>query len=98
MDAHEKSRMLFTQLVFMLHAAAMHQMGKLKNPLTDKIERDLGAAQSTIDMLDMIREKTRGNLHPDEERLINDLLRELKLNYVDESGKPDESSGKKENT
>lgn len=84
MDTREKYQILFAQLVLMFHAAAMQQMGKLKNPMTDKIERDLAAAQSSIDILDMLKEKTGANLSDEEGRMLNDILRELKLNYVDE--------------
>lgn len=87
MANEDKNFILFTQLISMLHTAAMQQMGKIKNPITDKIERDLSQAQFSIDMLDMIREKTRGNLSSEEERLIQTVLRELKLNYVDEVNK-----------
>lgn len=87
MDIKEKHQILFAHLVVMFHAAAMQQMGKLKNPVTDKIERDLVAAQGSIDILDMLKEKTKGNLGPEEERMMNDVLRELKLNYVDEVDK-----------
>jgi len=71
----------------MFHFAALQQMGKLKNPLTDKIERDLPQAQATIDMLEMLHVKMKGNLTPDEERLFSNILQEVKLNYVDEVGK-----------
>jgi len=87
METVDKNTILFTQLVYMFHTAAMQQMGKVKNPLTDKVERDLQQAQISIDMLDMLREKTRGNLSSEEERLVQTLLRELKLNYVDEISK-----------
>ena len=89
MNTQEKYQLYFTQLVVMFHAATMQQLGKVKNPLTDKIDRDLAAAQSSIDMLDMLKEKTRGNLSGDEERFLSQILQELKLNYVDESNKPD---------
>jgi hypothetical protein len=72
----------------MFQVATMQQLGKLKNPVTDKIERDLRAAQSSIDVLDMLKHKTKGNLAPEEERFINETLKELKLNYVDEMNKP----------
>jgi hypothetical protein len=89
MNTKEKHQILFSQLVLMFHAAAMQQMGKLKNPVTDKVERDLAAAQSSIDLLDMIKEKTEGNLSQEENRLLVEVLKELKLNYVDEMNKPD---------
>ncbi len=88
MEAHEKHQILFSTLVLMLHQATMQQLGKMKNPLTDKIERDLGAARNTIDMLEMLEVKTKGNLDDEENRLISTLLRELRLNYVDEAKKP----------
>jgi hypothetical protein len=96
MDASEKNQLYFSQLVLMFHAAAMQQMGKTKSPLTDKIERDLSAAQGSIDLLDMLKEKTKGNLNADEERLLLNVLKELKLNYVDELNKPDEQTSKTE--
>jgi len=89
MDTKEKNQLFFTQLVMMFHSLTMHQLGKIKNPITDKIERDLAGAQSSIDMLDMLKDKTKGNLGNDEERFLNDLIKELKLNYVDEAAKPD---------
>ncbi len=82
-----KAQLLFSHLVGMFHAAAMHQMGKLKNPLTGKVERDLAQAQISIDILDMVKEKTKGNLRPEEERFLTNILSELKLNFVDESSK-----------
>ena len=96
MGNSEKSKLLFTQLVVMFHTAAMQQMGKIKNPVTEKIERDLTQAQFSIDMLDMIKEKMHGNLSPDEERLIQSLLQELKLNYVDEVKKDEETPSEEE--
>ncbi len=89
MDEKVKQEMMFAQLVYMFHAAAMHQLGKLKNPITDKIERDLAAAQGTINLLEMIQVKTKGNLSGEEDRMLSSLLMELRLNYVDEANKPD---------
>ena len=87
MDQQQKHQFLLAQLVIIFQAAAMQQLGKVKNPVTDKIERDLEAAQSSIDMLDMLKEKTKGNLTADEDRLLTNVLMDLKLNYVDESKK-----------
>jgi hypothetical protein len=87
MEDSEKKKVLFMQLILMFHGAAMQQMGKIKNPVTDKIERDLTQAQFSIDMLDMMKDRTKGNLSPEEERFLQSLLQELKLNFVDEAGK-----------
>lgn len=89
MDLQDKNSRLFVQLVFMYHAACMEQLGKVKSSMTGKIERNLDAAQSTIDILDMLKEKTRGNLSPDEDRFVTETLRELRLNFVDEKLKDD---------
>ncbi len=81
---NNKNQLLLTQLILMFQTAALQQMGKLKNPSTDRIERDLQQAQISIDMIEMLHAKMKGNLSADEGRLFTDILRELKLNYVDE--------------
>ena len=83
----KKAQLLFTQLVGIFHAAGMQQMGKLKNPVSGLIERDLSQAQVSIDMLLMVKEKTKGNLRSDEERFLDSVLSEVELNFVDEMGK-----------
>lgn len=87
MELKDKNTQLFLQLAFMYHAAGMEQLGKVKSTITGKIERDLVAAQGTIDLLDMLLVKTKGNLSNEEERYLSELVRELKLNYVDEKSK-----------
>ena len=89
MTVEEKNQVLFMQLVMMFHTLTMHQLGKIKNPVTDKVERDLPAAQGSIDMLEMLKTRTKGNLSDSEQRMLTELLKELKLNYVDEAGKPE---------
>ncbi len=84
----EKVSQMFVTLVYSLQMQAMMSLGKLKNPMTDKTERDLEAAQVSIDMIEMIKEKTTNNLTHDENRAISSILADLKLNYVEESGKP----------
>ena len=96
MTSGEKNSSLFFSLVMTFQAAAMQQMGKLKNPVSDKIERDLQQAQLSIDILDMLEEKTHGNLSEEEAKLLKGLLQELKLNYVDEMSKEQPPAGKNE--
>ena len=85
MDEAEKNRILFTQLVIMFHAATMQQLGKVKHPVTGEIGKDLPAAQASIDILDMLRVLTKGNLSTEEDQLLAGVLQELKLVYVQES-------------
>jgi hypothetical protein len=101
----EKETALFMGLVLMFHAAAMQHMGKTKNPLSDKIERSLDQAQFVIDTLDVLSSKTKGNLSAEESKFLTNVIKELKLNYVEELGKDQdqkasgggsESSSKKE--
>lgn len=75
---------LFLQLVLGLQQAAMVGLGKLMNPVSGKIERNLEAAKNTIDTLGAIETRVRGNLEPDEQRVLTQVLTDLRMNYVDE--------------
>ena len=69
--------------------SAWIQLGKQKNPITDKTEINLDEAQFTIDMLEMIKEKTEGNLNEKEAQLLSNSLSELKMNFIDLKMKQD---------
>jgi uncharacterized membrane protein YukC len=86
-EFNSKDTALFMQLVMTFQAAAWQQMGKIKNPMTDKIERNLDQARYSIDMLEMLRSKTKGNLAEDELKFVNHVMTELQLNFVDELNK-----------
>jgi len=75
---------LFHHLVAMFQTLALQQLGKFVSPITGRLERDLQQAKITIDMLQMIRDKTVGNLTGDEESLLDRVLWELQMNFVDE--------------
>lgn len=83
---------LFSQLLYIFYSSAMVALGKLKNPATDKIERNLEQAKQSIDMLEMLRDKTKGNLSDQEHRMLDQFLTDLRLNYVDERNKESVSS------
>ncbi|MEX1138968.1 MAG: DUF1844 domain-containing protein [Bacteroidota bacterium] len=87
MNQDERYTALFGGLVTMFQTAALQQMGKIKNPATDSIERDLDQAGMSIDMLEMIQWRMKGNLKREEEDYLMSILRDLKLNYVDELAK-----------
>ncbi len=80
----------FIQLVLMFQTAAIQQMGKIGNPITKKVERDLSQAKFSIDMLEMIQQKTAGNLSQNEKKFLDHVLFELRMNYVDEVNKEKE--------
>ena len=83
----DKNTQLLLYLISSFEMAALQQMGKIKNPLIDKIEKDLHQAQYSIDLLDMMKDKTKGNLTSDEQKFLDHVLGQLKLNYIDEIDK-----------
>lgn len=87
---YDRGEFLFHNLIAMFATLALQQLGKLVNPLTGEVERDLRQARITIDMLEMIRAKTAGNLMDEERRHLDTVLMELHMNWIDESGKPEE--------
>lgn len=79
---------LFLQVVSMFQVAAMQQLGKLVDPVSGDIKRDLEQAKISIDILDVLKEKTRGNLTKNEEDFLAKVLFELHMNYVEEIKSP----------
>ncbi len=110
MDSKEKNTQLFMYLVGSFEMSAMMAMGKIKNPMTDKAEKDMNQAQFSIDILDMMKEKTKGNITEYEAKYLENITGQLKLNYMDEMKKeeltnsitgetePDKSSEPEKNT
>ena len=84
----------FLQLVYSLQSSAWFLLGKVMNPMTCKAEKDLGGAKAVIDTLLMLKNKTKGNLSANEQKLIDTAISNLELNYVEELEK--ESNQEKE--
>ena len=84
-------------LVSFLNDLALRGMGKIQDPATGRMMPDLNLARTAIDWLEMLEEKTAGNLTEDESRLLRQVLTTLRLNYVDErereGSKPPEGGG-----
>jgi len=78
----------FSNLVLMLATTGLMQLGEAPNPLTKQMEPNLVLARHTIDSLAMIKEKTEGNLTSQEEDLLDGLLYELRLKYMEKSKSP----------
>jgi hypothetical protein len=96
---NDKNTQLLLYLISSFELAAMQQMGKIKDPLLDKLEKNLQQAQFSIDLLDMLKEKTKGNISEYESKYIDNVVAQLKLNYVDElekEKKEKETEGKQE--
>lgn len=76
----------FTNFVLSLSTSALFHFGDFPDPAGGKTQKNLPAAKQTIDILDLINEKTKGNLNEQENNLIQGVLYELKLRYVKENG------------
>ena len=73
-----------TFVLSLSHSALMH-LGEAPSPETGAIEQNLALARQTIDLVGMLEEKTKGNLTGDEERLIGQILFDLRIRYVERS-------------
>lgn len=74
----------FLSLVLSLQGSAWMALGKVANPLSGKLEKDLDAARGSIDLLETLKVKTQGNLTKEEEKVLANALSALQLNFVDE--------------
>ncbi len=85
MEEKENFDAIFMQLIIGLQSSTWMLLGKVANPITGKIEKNLEAAKGTIDMLMMLQAKTKGNLTKVEEDYLSNTINQLQLNYVEES-------------
>jgi hypothetical protein len=88
-----EAKQIFLQHVFILMQSGMIQLGKIMNPSTQKIEKDLEGTKRIIDLLTMLREKTDGNLDDEEREMLVNAISSLQLNYVDELKTKNDSVG-----
>jgi hypothetical protein len=88
MDQNEQ---YFFQLIQIFHQSALQGMGKIVDPASQKVTKQMDQARAAIDMLDMLKEKTKGNLTENESKLLTNILNDLRLNFVDESNSKEET-------
>ena len=92
----DKNDQLFMQLLYMFHTSAMQGLGKIADP-TGQLNRNLEYVSQTIDLMAMLKEKTKGNISEEMAKMLDGMLSELRLNYVDEKSKaPEKVEAKKE--
>ncbi len=72
----------FSMFILSLNTSALVHLGQIPDPLTQEKKVDLPLARHTIDTLQMLREKTKGNLTKEEERLLDSILYELRILYL----------------
>ena len=76
----------FTNFILSLSTSALVQLGEIKDPFTQKSAKNLPLAKQTIDLIGMLKEKTKGNLSPDEAKIIEYVLYDLRMKYVKAAG------------
>ena len=81
------SQVDFPTFIMSLSSSAFYHLGDMPDPTTGKKELNLPAVQQTIDMLNMLKEKTKDNLKEDESKLLEQLIYELQVKYVAKSKK-----------
>lgn len=94
-NPEEKHTQILFYLISTFELSAMQFMGKIKNPMTDKIEKNLEQAQFSIDIIDTLSEKTKGNLNEYEQKFISNVISQLKLNFLEELDKEKKGGSEK---
>lgn len=90
-NSQDPYEILFVSFISMFYNSGIQQLGKIMNPLTGKIQKDLSAVQSTIEILKMLKIKTEGNLSSQEKSVLESSISNLQLNYVEEAQAEDKN-------
>ncbi|MEW6442968.1 MAG: DUF1844 domain-containing protein [bacterium] len=77
----------FSTFVLSLSSSVLVHLGLAEDPVSGSVQRDLDLARQTIDLLGMLKDKTRGNLSEDEGHLMDGILYDLRMRYVEEKKK-----------
>lgn len=72
----------FTSFIFSLSTSALIQLGEVEDPISKKQAKNLPLAKQTIDLIGLLKEKTKGNLTLEEERFLDQILFDLRMRYV----------------
>jgi hypothetical protein len=73
----------FSALILSLSTSVLVNLGELPDPVSNEKEINLPLAKQSISIIEMLKEKTKGNLTQDEERLIGNMLYDLRMKYVE---------------
>ncbi len=76
----------FSFFLFSLSSSAFSHLGVIPDPETGEVKKNLPLAKQTIDLLALLREKTRNNLTTEEENLFDSILYDLRMQYIKEAG------------
>lgn len=73
----------FSTFILSLSSSAVYHMGGFQDPYSGKTSMNLDLAKQSIDIIAMLEAKTKGNLEPDEQKLITHVLYDLRMRYVE---------------
>lgn len=73
----------FINFLFSISTSALIQLGEIEDPTNQQAAKNLPLAKQTIDLIGMLKEKTKGNLTPEEAKLIENILFDLRMRYVE---------------
>jgi hypothetical protein len=73
----------FSSFLLGLSTQALLHLGEIEDPVSGRVERDLGAAKHVIDILGILKDKTTGNLEQAEQQLLDAVLYDLRMRYVE---------------
>ena len=79
----EKDLSLFSLLLLSFGNAALVAMGIMEDPDSKKTKKEMNVAQYNIEVIEMLHSKTKGNLNPEENILLDSLLYDLRLKYIE---------------
>lgn len=91
LNEEQQEQLLFMMLVQQHQQIAMMGLGKIQNPATQEMEKDLSSAKYAIDTLGMLKKFTQGNLSKETANYLEQTLTNLRLNYAEESKKAKDS-------
>ncbi|MBU0599819.1 DUF1844 domain-containing protein [bacterium] len=77
----------FLDLVFMLSTSAFQHLGEVADPVENKKKVDLPSAKYTIDLVSLLQEKTKSNLTDSESKILDDILYNLRMKYLEMTNK-----------
>lgn len=86
-DAHNAPTINFTSFVLSISTSALVQMGLIPDPVSNETQKNMVLAKQQVDILEMLYEKTKGNLDDNEEKLMQQVLYELRMRYVEAQNK-----------
>jgi len=72
----------FINFLFSISTSALIQLGEIEDPISNQTVKNLPLAKQTIDLIGMLQDKTKGNLTPDENKLMENILFDLRMRYV----------------